>query len=224
MNSVTWTLAVNACWLEFESTPGSIANNFDAINSHFCANRLEHLLRDIVKLLQAEVLGHSSAHYEPEGASATVLIGQGDAALFHLDKSHLAVHTYFEANDESSWGSFRCELELSTCGVLPVKELVERISLEFDFDVLIIDCKARGFKRDEKGTLELATILSGSTSELASKPTSEFREQCFQVGGFSIIYEDRSNSNHHIALMVDGLGEHKISEWERLLSVSVHDL
>lgn len=219
LNSLTWTLAVNACRLEFESTSGSIKESFTVTNSHFCAERLECLLNDIVTLLRAEVLGRSSTHYEPQGASATVLIGQGDAALFHLDKSHLAVHTYFEASEQSSWGSFRCELELSTCGKLPVKELLERISREFDFEVLILDCKVRGFKRDEKGFLELAMPLSAPVS----KPISVIREQCIQADGFEAIYEMISKSDYHVTLMADDLEESRKSEWSRLLSASPDD-
>ena len=217
LNSVTRTLAVNACQLEYESTPGSIKKNFQATNSHFCADRLESLLNDIVALLQAEVLGQSSTHYEPEGASATVLIGQGDAALFHIDKSHLAVHTYFEASEQSSWGSFRCELELSTCGALPVKELLERISQEFDFEVLILDCKIRGFKRDDKGLLELAMPLSAPVSESIPESSVTF-EQCIQVEGFAAVYEMSSKSDYQVTLMADGLDKSRKSEWSRLLS------
>ena len=232
LNSVTRTLAVNACRLEYESTPGSIEANFEATNSHFCADRLESLLNDIVTLLQAEVLGQSSTHYEPEGASATVLIGQGDAALFHLDKSHLAVHTYFEASEQSSWGSFRCELELSTCGTLPVKELLERISQEFDFEVLMLDCKIRGFNRNDKGLLELAMPSSTAVSvqgsepmlelisEQISEPRSEDWVECRQVEGFAVVDEIISKSDCHITLMADGLDKLRESEWSRLLSVS----
>ena len=219
LNSLTWTLAVNACRLEFESTSGSIKKSFAVTNSHFCAERLECLLNDIVTLLRAEVLGQSSTHYEPQGASATVLIGQGDAALFHLDKSHLAVHTYFEASEQSSWGSFRCELELSTCGTLPVKELLERISQEFDFEVLILDCKVRGFNRNDKGLLELAMPLSAPALE----PMSVTQEQCIQVDGFATVYEMSSKSDYHVTLMADGLEEPTKSEWSRLLSASADD-
>ena len=222
LNSVTRTLAVNACQLEYESTPGSIKTNFEATNAHFCADRLESLLNDIVALLQADVLGQSSTHYEPEGASATVLIGQGDAALFHLDKSHLAVHTYFEASEQSSWGSFRCELELSTCGTLPVKELLERISQEFDFDVLMLDCKIRGFNRDDKGLLELASPVSAQVSEAMSEleSGSVAWEQCSQVEGFAVVDEISSKSDCHVTLMADGLDKLRKSEWSRLLSAS----
>lgn len=219
LNSLTWTLAVNACRLEFESTSGSIKKSFAVTNSHFCAERLECLLNDIVTLLRAEVLGQSSTHYEPQGASATVLIGQGDAALFHLDKSHLAVHTYFEASEQSSWGSFRCELELSTCGTLPVKELLARISQEFDFEVLILDCKVRGFNRNDKGVLELAMPLSAPALE----PMSVTQEQCIQVDGFATVYEMSSKSDYHVTLMADGLEEPAKSEWSRLLSASPDD-
>jgi S-adenosylmethionine/arginine decarboxylase-like enzyme len=224
---VTRTLAVNACQLEYESAPGSIKESLAATNSHFCADRLERLLNDIVTLLQAEVLGQSSTHYEPEGASATVLIGQGDAALFHLDKSHLAVHTYFEASEQSSWGSFRCELELSTCGTLPVEELLGRISQEFDFEVLMLDYKVRGFKRDDKGLLELAMPLSAAVSEPISEPNSEpmsvTQEQCIQVDGFTAVFEMSSKSDYHVTLMADGLEESRKSEWSRLLSASPDD-
>lgn len=195
-----------------------------ATNAHFCPDRLERFLNEIVKLLQAEVLGRSSTSYQPQGASATVLIGQGEAALFHLDKSHLAVHTYFEANDKSLWGSFRCELELSTCGALPVRQVLGKISREYDFEVLMLDCKIRGFKRGQSGALELAAtssemILEGML-ESAAESAEQDHEQVFQIAGFSRVHEAKSTSGYHVALMAEGLEAAKRSQWERLLSAS----
>jgi hypothetical protein len=119
-------------------------------------------------------------------------------------------------------------LELSTCGILPVKELLERISQEFDFEVLMLDCKIRGFNRNDKGLLELAMPLSTSVSvqgselmsEVMSEPQSVAWVECRQVEGFAVVDEIISKSDCHVTLMAEGLDKLRKSEWSKLLSGS----
>jgi S-adenosylmethionine decarboxylase len=205
-SSVTGTLAVNACLLVEESASRSITPAFTEINERMTAEGLQALLLDISGLLNAQVLGYSSTDYHPQGASATVLIGQGESALVHLDKSHLAVHTYFERDDLSSWGSFRCELELSTCGELPVEMLLERVSHEFQFELFFLDYRVRGIARDRAGRM----IRAVSPMDCC--------EEHFRIDGFTLAYWESYRSGVHAALMADGLAQTKRNEWHRILS------
>ena len=88
-----------------------------------------------------------------------------------------------------------------------------------NFEVLILDCKVRGFNRNDKGLLELAMPLSAPALE----PMSVTQEQCIQVDGFATVYEMSSKSDYHVTLMADGLEEATKSEWSRLLSASPDD-
>ena len=206
-NSVTRTLAVSACLLVEESADVSIANAFAGIDAKMTAKRLQSLLLDIAGLLNAQVLGYSSTNYRPQGASAAVLIGQGESALVHLDKSHLAVHTYFEKDELSCWGSFRCELELSTCGELPVEKLLERVSSEFEFELFFLDYWVRGITRDTDGRMKQAAF-----------PT-DYSGKCLRLDGYSVISKEDSMSGVHTVLIADELDNAKRSEWDQLLAV-----
>ncbi len=199
-------MAVNACRLVEDSTVASIANVFADINTKMTAKRLQTLLLDITGLLEAQVLGYSSTNYHPQGASAAVLIGQGESALVHLDKSHMAVHTYFEKDELSPWGSFRCELELSTCGELPVEKLLERVSREFEFELFFLDYKVRGITRDNVGRMKQAVC------------PADFGENRLWLDGYSVISKEDSGSGVHAVLMADELDQAKRSEWDRLLA------
>ncbi len=205
-NSVTRTLAVNACLLVEESTDVSIANAFAGIDAKMTAKRLQTLLLDITGLLNAQVLGYSSTNYHPQGASAAVLIGQGESALVHLDKSHLAVHTYFEKDELSCWGSFRCELEMSTCGELPLEKLLDRVSREFEFELFFLDYRVRGITRDNAGRMKQAAFQADDG------------ENCLRLDGYSVISKEDSRSGVHTVLIAEELDKAKRSEWDRLLA------
>lgn len=206
-DSVTRTLAVNACRLVEGSNDDSILNAFADIDTKMNVKRLQALLLDISGLLSAQVLGYSSTSYHPQGASATLLIGQGESAIVHLDKSHLAVHTYFEKDALSPWGSFRCELELSTCGELPVEQLLERVTSELDFELFFLDCRVRGITRDDVGRMRQAAF------------PADFGENRLLLDGYSVICREDSESGVHAVLMADEMDQANRSEWRRLLEV-----
>ncbi len=198
-SSTTWTLLVNACVLEKRVNVA----NFDRIDRHFSASHLEFMLQRLAKLLGAEILSQSSVHFSPRGASAAFIVGQSNTTLFHLDKSHLACHTYFEQSDESEWQSFRLEIELSTCGDLPTEKILACISSDYNFDALLVDCQHRGFWRDRNGCL---TLMDSPDSFLEGD--IEFRGfQSRKMEGFSF----------GTLLIAEDLGD-KEGEWTRLLT------
>ncbi len=203
MNSTTWTLVVNACLLEKREE----ITSFIQIDRHFSAGHLEAMLQDISELLGAEVLSRSSVHFSPQGASAALIVGQlegqGNTTLFHLDKSHLACHTYFEQSEKSEWRSFRLELELSTCGDLPVEKVLARIAADYKFDIFLVDCQRRGFMRDRNGLLELVNPSDGSP------------EVDIKINGYQSRKKDGFCSG--TLMIAEDLGNRE-DEWTRLLA------
>jgi S-adenosylmethionine/arginine decarboxylase-like enzyme len=122
----------------------------------FDAPTLQQHLTHLARILNAQIVEVSTATFEPFGSSAAMLVGQLDSGLAHLDKSHLAIHTYFESDKRSRWQSFRAEVEVSTCGDLPVADLVAVSRALLAPDFLTLDCRVRGLQRDSAGNLKVA--------------------------------------------------------------------
>lgn len=80
------------------------------IDEAYNAARLTQILKDVAEIIGAQILNIAHQDYEPQGASVTMLISEGDnvppnmhgetpgplpdTVLAHLDKSHITVHTY----------------------------------------------------------------------------------------------------------------------------------
>jgi S-adenosylmethionine decarboxylase len=71
--------------------------------------------------------------------------------LAHLDKSHIAVHTYPESHPDREISTFRADIEVSTCGRISPLKALNQLILSFDSDVVIADYRVRGFTRDTRG-------------------------------------------------------------------------
>jgi S-adenosylmethionine/arginine decarboxylase-like enzyme len=138
-------------------------------------------LESLASLLDASVVSLSGALFEPYGASAAMLFGQQDSALAHLDKSHIAVHTYFESDRRSPWQVFRAEVEASTCGDLNLKPLLAEMIGFFPFDFLTLDYRVRGFARNATGELclpvgtEVSDMADGGLVETFQRVTGQDR-------------------------------------------------
>jgi len=131
------------------------------LNERFSAARVRGLLERISEIIDAEVLAASEQDYDPYGASALLLLsdeaGSGapptwaDRVAMHLDKSHIAAHTYPDfAHPEGILG-FRVDIELSTCGEISPLRSLNEIFHFFDTDVVVIDYLVRGYTRAEGG-------------------------------------------------------------------------
>jgi S-adenosylmethionine decarboxylase len=99
--------------------------------------------------------------YDPQGASVTMLISEGDnddhdtpkkaSVVGHLDKSHITVHTYPETHPDSGISTFRADIDVSTCGrISPLKALNFLIE-SFESDIVVMDYRVRGFTRNVRG-------------------------------------------------------------------------
>ena len=137
------------------------------IDEQYNSERLTNILTTVTEIIGAHVLNISKQDYEPQGASAAILITEEaiathvidpscnkgnivfesakDSVVAHLDKSHVTVHTYPELHPEKDITSFRVDIDVSTCGrISPLKALDFLIS-SFDSDIISIDYRVRGF-------------------------------------------------------------------------------
>ncbi|GHU50825.1 S-adenosylmethionine decarboxylase proenzyme [Bacilli bacterium] len=142
-------------------------NNY--IHKTFSAEKLTEVLRTITQKIGAHILNLSCQDYEPVGASVCVLIteepvnpeivnptnnlGKIEEIYAHLDKSHIAVHTYPEYSPKNNVASFRVDVEVSTCGKISPINCLNYLLEVFDSnvitDIVEIDYTIRGFTRSQ---------------------------------------------------------------------------
>jgi S-adenosylmethionine decarboxylase len=132
------------------------------LNERYAAARIRGLLERIAGIVDAEVLAASEQDYEPYGASALLLLsdeagsppapGWAASVRMHLDKSHIAAHTYPDFAHPEGLLGFRVDIELSTCGEISPLRSLNEIFHFFDTDVVVIDYLVRGYTRAEDGS------------------------------------------------------------------------
>ena len=154
-NNLTKSLSFNIYDISYAPSQASRKEYLEYIDEEYNAARLNKLLKEVVKIIGANILSSSIQDYDPMGASATLLISEEnifrDRQVMHLDKSHVSAHTYPESDDKTGLATFRVDIDVSTCGrVSPLKAL-DFLIKSFDSDVVIMDYKVRGFTRDIKG-------------------------------------------------------------------------
>jgi S-adenosylmethionine decarboxylase len=133
------------------------------IDEKFSAERITEILREIARIIDADVLSVSAQDYEPHGASSLVLMSdlghqppanevRGHTSVgAHLTKSHLCAHTYPDWSDPKGICSFRVDIDIATCGTIVPLRALDFMFQSFESDVVIIDYVVRGFTRDAEG-------------------------------------------------------------------------
>jgi S-adenosylmethionine decarboxylase len=169
-NNLTKTLSFNIYDVCYAKSPREQQDYLKYIDDVYNSDRLVKILCDVTEMIGAYVLNISKQDYEPQGASATLLISEEkltenelgmassvrcvpnkNSAAAHLDKSHVTVHTYPEYHPDNAITTFRVDIDVSTCGeITPLKSLDYLIG-SFDSDIITIDYRVRGFTRDEHG-------------------------------------------------------------------------
>lgn len=168
-NNLTKTLSFNIYDICYAKTKEDQQEYIKYIDECYNAERLTHVLKEVAKIIGANILNIARQDYDPQGASVTMLISEEpvknpeligreepgpllpDAVVAHLDKSHLTVHTYPESHPEEGFSTFRADIDVSTCGkVSPLKALNYLIH-SFESDMVIVDYRVRGFTRDVEG-------------------------------------------------------------------------
>jgi S-adenosylmethionine decarboxylase len=137
------------------------------IDEAYNAARLTQILKDVAEIIGAQILNIAHQDYEPQGASVTMLISEGDnvppnmqgetpgplpeTVLAHLDKSHITVHTYPESHPDNGISTFRADIDVATCGKISPLKALNYLIHSFESDIVIMDYKVRGFTRDVEG-------------------------------------------------------------------------
>lgn len=148
------SLSFNIYDVCYVDTPAARREYLEYIEDKYNSCRLLEILREATKILETRILSLSSQDYDPMGASATVLMAEdppGQAYLAHLDKSHLAAHTYVESDFSLGAVVFRMDVDVSTCGEITPLKLMDFMIGSFKPEIAAIDYRVRGFARNVEG-------------------------------------------------------------------------
>lgn len=173
-NNLTKSLSFNIYDVCYAKSQREQRDYIAYIDEQYNSDRLVNILRNVTEMIGAHVLSVSKQDYEPQGASATLLLaeesmlksrgelctealeemipeesanGVAEVCLAHLDKSHISVHTYPEFHPETSIATFRVDIDVATCGEITPLSTLDYLIGSFDSDIITMDYKVRGFTR-----------------------------------------------------------------------------
>ena len=192
-NNLTKTLSFNFYDICYALTPEQHKEYIEYIDEEYNADRLVHILNTVAKIIGANVLNIAHQDYEPQGASVTMLVaenqiicddsikiydrespGPSEAIVGHLDKSHIAVHTYPESHPDRGISTFRADIDVSTCGEISPLKILNYLITSFEPDIASVDYRVRGFTRDVSGKKyfldhkinSIQNFMSGQTRQM----------------------------------------------------------
>ncbi len=157
-NNLTKSLTFNIYDICYARSKTSQEAYLEYIDEEYNSVKLRTILEEVSRIIQAKIVNLSTQDYDPRGASVTALINEGHHplldkphALAHLDKSHLAAHTYPETNSRTGISTFRVDLDISTCGMISPLRALDFLIESFESDIVLMDYRVRGFTRDVGG-------------------------------------------------------------------------
>lgn len=167
-NNLTKTLSFNIYDVSYARTRAAQRQYIEYIDEMYNAERLTRILSDVAEIIGAKILNIAREDYDPQGASVTMLIAEGEgiptstsdseapgprpeAVVGHLDKSHITVHTYPEQHPDNGISTFRADVDVSTCGHISPLKALNFLLHSFESDIVLIDYRVRGFTRDVRG-------------------------------------------------------------------------
>lgn len=165
-NNLTKTLSFNIYDVCYAKSRREQEDYIAYIDEQYNSERLTKILCHVTEMIGAKVLNIAKQDYEPQGASVTILITEGqipmtqaeedvlktrDSVVAHLDKSHVTVHTYPEYHPDNSIATFRVDISVSTCGEISPLNTLDYLIGSFDSDIITMDYRVRGFTRDING-------------------------------------------------------------------------
>lgn len=210
-NNLTKSLSFNFYDVCYATSERHRDEYIEYIDEAYNSKRLTQILNDVASIVGATVLNVASQDYHPKGASVTMLIAEhepvpeqlanedpessadglasgpmSEAVVAHLDKSHIAVHTYPESHPDKGVMTFRADIDVSTCGrVSPLRALNYLIQC-FDEDIVVIDYRVRGFTRDVRGKKHFIDHKLNSIQNFLAKETKR-RYQMIDVN----VYQEK---------------------------------
>ena len=169
-NNLTKTLSFNMYDICYAKSPEHRQAYIEYIDEEYNSDRLARILTNVVNIIGATVLNIAKQDYDPQGASVTMLVSEGQdtdilskeelvnttnalpsTIVAHLDKSHITVHTYPESHPNKGISTFRADIDVSTCGTISPLAALNYLMTSFSSDIAIIDYRVRGFTRDLNG-------------------------------------------------------------------------
>ncbi len=167
-NNLTKAFSFNIYDVCYAQTLAQRREYIKYIDEAYNAQRLTRILTDVADIVGATVLNIAHQDYHPQGASATMLIAEevvlatepvkpsllasvNELVLAHLDKSHIAVHTYPESHPRNGISTFRADIDVVTCGHISPLKALDYLIQSFESDIVIMDYRVRGFTRDITG-------------------------------------------------------------------------
>lgn len=158
-NNLTKTLSFNIYDICYARTAEHQREYIEYIDEAYNAERLTDILTEVARIIGATILNVARQDYDPQGASVTMLISEGDpgahlvkdAVVCHLDKSHITVHTYPETHPDAGISTFRADIDVSTCGRISPLTALDFLIRSFESDIVVMDYRVRGFTRNVRG-------------------------------------------------------------------------
>jgi S-adenosylmethionine decarboxylase len=191
-NNLTKTLSFNIYDICYTQTEQNQREYIRYIDEAYNAERLTQILTHVSEIIGANILNCSRQDYDPQGASVTMLISETsveadqleqshlespgplpEGVAFHLDKSHITVHTYPESHPDNGISTFRADIDVSTCGRISPLRALNYLIHSFESDIVTVDYRIRGFTRDIRGEKLFIDHHINSIQNFMSKDTRE---------------------------------------------------
>lgn len=167
-NNLTKTLSFNMYDICYAKTSEHRHAYIEYIDEEYNAERLTHILSDVVKIIGARILNIAKQDFDPQGSSVTILISDKsevpedftapevpgpvpNVVVGHLDKSHITVHTFPESHPDNGISTFRADIDVATCGLISPLKALNYLIHSFNPDIMMLDYRVRGFTRDVDG-------------------------------------------------------------------------
>ncbi len=166
-NNLTKNLSFNLYDICYAKTPEQRQQYIEYIDEHYNARKLTEIMSEVTRIIGAYILNVAHQDYDPQGASVTLLLAEEqvekrplqtespgpipESVVAHLDKSHIAVHTYPESHPDNGICTFRADIDVSTCGLISPLKALNYLIHTFDSDIVTVDYRVRGFTRDVNG-------------------------------------------------------------------------
>lgn len=154
-NNLTKSLSFNIYDVCYAQSKKERLDYISYIDEQYNSERLTNILCEVTDMIGAKVLNIAKQDYDPQGASVTLLISEkhkaealGNNVVAHLDKSHVAVHTYPEYHPDNNIVTFRVDIDVATCGTISPLSVLDYLIDSFESDIITIDYKVRGFTRN----------------------------------------------------------------------------
>lgn len=193
-NNLTKSLSFNIYDVCYAKSQREQQEYIEYIDEQYNSERLTNILCTVTEMIGATVLHVSKQDYDPQGASVTLLVAEGemkgdmirrkesegiqiaramekasDTIVAHLDKSHVTVHTYPEYHPETCLATFRVDIDVATCGEITPLKTLDYLIGSFDSDIITMDYRVRGFTRDIGGKKVFADQKMASIQEYVAQ-------------------------------------------------------